>query len=422
MAPDLDDRLRADVGLDLLPVAVVPARWGRRRRVSVGARAGRRSGKIDAPPPRGARARGKFESSSERGRSGRGAGRARAVGSSGFETIVRASRARDGPRSGVETGKDSRSRKTLLPIERGGIHPRAVRAGTRGLMRFPTKRRVSPRAVLRSPSLTLNIFSLLVSPDPPAGASPRLDARTTAARRARRRDEPRARFSLGRHPCRPDRGARAARGEHATRPLALAVVVAVDVIVVVVVAAEHADPLSPVCLAPRAVRRTGAVVVGGRSRSLAPASSPLDASRFKKTQCARGEPIGFAEKRAPNDLAAENFWPNFLVWQPGKSPPSSDHQNGQRFPSCWDLTSASVNDITTTQDELVRSATCIQDDEKEPPKPARFFGSSGAVFRARQFARRDGDDRHPAISVRRRWSIRTRTRRGPPRDSERGPN
>ena len=267
--------------------------------------------------------------------------------------------ARDGPRSGVETGKDSRSRKTLLPIERGGIPPRAVRAGTRGLDGFRTKRRVSPPrrgAVLRSPSFTLNIFSLLVSPDPPAGASPRLDARTTAARRARRRDEPRARFSLGRHPCRPDRGARAARGEHATRPLALAVVVAVDVIVVVVVAAEHADPLSPVCLAPRAVRCTGAVVVGGRSRSLAPASSPLDASRFKKTQCARGEPIGFAEKRAPNDLAAENFWPNFLVWQPGKSPPSSDHQNGQRFPSCWDLTSASVNDITTTQDELVRSA------------------------------------------------------------------
>ena len=115
--------------------------------------------------------------------------------------------------------------------------------------------------VLRSPSLTLNIFSLLVSPDPPAGASPRLDARTTAARRARRRDEHRARVGLGRHPCRPDRGARAARGEHATRPLAVAVVV------IVVVAAEHADPLSPVCLAPRAVRCTGAVVVGGRSRS-----------------------------------------------------------------------------------------------------------------------------------------------------------
>ena len=290
---------------------------------------------------------------------GRWAGRARAVGSPGFETSVRASRVTDRDPAWKRGRIRARGGPFSIPIERGGIPSRAVRAGTRGLMRFPTKRRVSPRAVLRSPSLTLNIFSLLVSPDPPAGASPRLDARTTAARRARRRDEPRARFSLGRHPCRPDRGARAARGEHATRPLALAVVVAVDVIVVVVVAAEHADPLSPVCLAPRAVRCTGAVVVGGRSRPLAPASSRLDASRFKKTQCARGEPIGFAEKRAPNDLAAPCsrflaiFGPIFWFGNQEKAPRRPITKIGQRFPSCWDLTSASVNDITTTQDELV---------------------------------------------------------------------
>ena len=142
-----------------------------------------------------------------------------------------------------------------------------------------------------------------LSRSPRGRASPRLDARTTAARRARRRDEHRARVGLGRHPCRPDGGARAARGEHATRPLALAVAV----VVIVVVAAEHADPLSPVCLAPRAVRCTGAVVVGGRSRSLAPASSRLDASRFKNKQTARGEPIGFAEN------ARQMTWRRFLA-------------------------------------------------------------------------------------------------------------
>ena len=41
VAPDLNDRLRAHVGLDLLPVAVVPVRPGRGRRVSVRARDGR---------------------------------------------------------------------------------------------------------------------------------------------------------------------------------------------------------------------------------------------------------------------------------------------------------------------------------------------------------------------------------------------
>ena len=129
--------------------------WIHRDRVERRRARGEAIGEIDAPPPRGARARSKFESSSERGRSGRGAGRARAVGSSGFETIVRASRARDGPRSGVETGKDSRSRKTLLPIERGGIHPRAVRARTRGLDGFRTKRRVSPPRRGAGSSLTV---------------------------------------------------------------------------------------------------------------------------------------------------------------------------------------------------------------------------------------------------------------------------
>ena len=293
--------------------------WIHRDRVERRRARGEAIGEIDAPPPRGARARSKFESSSERGRSGRGAGRARAVGSSGFETIVRACVARDGPRSGVETGKDSRSRKTLLPIERGGIHPRAVRARTRGLDGFRTKRRVSPPrrgAVLRSPSLTLNIFSLLVSPDPPAGASPRLDARTTAARRARRRDEHRARVGLGRHPCRPDRGARAARGEHATRPLAVAVVV------IVVVAAEHADPLSPVCLAPRAVRCTGAVVVGGRSRSARASLLPARRIAVKKQTNTARRANRIRGKRAPNDLATifgsrffANFWLKDLTYR-----------------------------------------------------------------------------------------------------------
>ena len=242
---------------------------------------------------------------------GRWAGRARAVGSPGFETSVRASRVTDRDPAWKRGRIRARGGPFSIPIERGGIPSRAVRAGTRGLMRFPTKRRVSPRAVLRSPSLTLNIFSLLVSPDPPAGASPRLDARTTAARRARRRDEPRARFSLGRHPCRPDRGARAARGEHATRPLALAVVVAVDVIVVVVVAAEHADPLSPVCLAPRAVRRTGAVVVGGRSRPLSRQPPPGSTHRGSKKHNARAASQSDSRKNARPmtwQLLAADFW------------------------------------------------------------------------------------------------------------------
>ena len=227
--------------------------------------------------------------------------------------------ARDGPRSGVETGKDSRSRKTLLPIERGGIPPRAVRAGTRGLDGFRTKRRVfSPRrgAVLRSPSLTLNIFSLLVSPDPPAGASPRLDARTTAARRARRRDEPRARVGLGRHPCRPDRGAARRAGSTRRGPSRSPSSSSSSS------RAEHADPLSPVCLAPRAVRCTGAVVIGGRSRSAR--ASLLPARRIavqKQTNTAR-RANRIRGKRAPNDLATifgsrffANFWLKDLTYR-----------------------------------------------------------------------------------------------------------
>ena len=102
----------------------------------------------------------------------------------------------------------------------------------------------------RVPSLTLNILSLLVSPDPPAGASPSLDARTTAANRdgARsRRPSP----GLARHPCRPARGGREgwadAREPRAT-PFADATVaalaaIAIVVVVVIVIAAEHAGPL-----------------------------------------------------------------------------------------------------------------------------------------------------------------------------------
>jgi hypothetical protein len=98
----------------------------------------------------------------------------------------------------------------------------------------------------RVPSLTLNILSLLVSPDPPAGASPSLDARTTAANRdgARaRRPSP----GLARHPCRPARGGREgwADSPRAT-PFAdatVAALAAIAVAVVIVIAAEHAGPL-----------------------------------------------------------------------------------------------------------------------------------------------------------------------------------
>ena len=283
--------------------------------------------------------------------------------------------ARDGPRSGVETGKDSRSRKTLLPIERGGIPPRAVRAGTRGLDGFRTKRRVSPPrrgAVLRSPSFTLNIFSLLVSPDPPAGASPRLDARTTAAKRARRRDEPRARVGLGRHPCLPDRGARA------TRPIALAVIVALAVVVivivvVVVVAAEHADPLSPVCLAPRAVRCSGAFVVGGGDLALS--RQPPPARRIavqKKKGKRRGEPIGIAEKRAPmtwQRFLAADFWQFFWFDNREKLPQSSDHHWSKiSFLALKNLTSARIDGSMTNNPT------------RTVPKQARAVLSSSSDF------------------------------------------
>ena len=92
--------------------------------------------------------------------------------------------------------------------------------------------------------MTLNILSLLVSPDPPAGASPSLDARTTAANRdgARaRRPSP----GLARHPCRP-----AGREGWADSPRAtafadatVAALAAIAVAAVIVIAAEHAGPL-----------------------------------------------------------------------------------------------------------------------------------------------------------------------------------
>ena len=88
--------------------------------------------------------------------------------------------------------------------------------------------------------MTLNILSLLVSPDPPAGASPSLDARTTAANRdgARaRRPSP----GLARHPCRPARGGR--EGWADARDATVAALAAIAVVVVVVIAAEHAGPL-----------------------------------------------------------------------------------------------------------------------------------------------------------------------------------
>ena len=80
-----------------------------------------------------------------------------------------------------------------------------------------------------------------MSPDPPAGASPSLDARTTAANR----DGARARRpsqGLARHPCRP-----AGREGWADSPRAadatVAALAAIAVVVVVVIAAEHAGPL-----------------------------------------------------------------------------------------------------------------------------------------------------------------------------------
>ena len=125
---------------------------------------------------------------------------------------------------------------------------RAMRAG----VDFRAKRRGGRVASSggRVPSLTLNILSLMVSPDPPACASPSLDARTTAANRdgARaRRPSP----GLARHPCRPARGGREgwadAREPRATAfadaTVAALAAIAVVVVVVIIIAAEHAGPL-----------------------------------------------------------------------------------------------------------------------------------------------------------------------------------
>ena len=123
---------------------------------------------------------------------------------------------------------------------------RAMRAG----VDFRAKRRGGRVASSggRVPSLTLNILSLMVSPDPPACASPSLDARTTAANRdgARaRRPSP----GLARHPCRPARGGREgwadAREPRATAfaDATVAALAAIAVAVVIVIAAEHAGPL-----------------------------------------------------------------------------------------------------------------------------------------------------------------------------------
>lgn len=95
---------------------------------NVGARAGRRSGKPTPRPPGERELGSKFESSSERRLSGEvGGSRSR-----GWIAGVRNDRprvARDGPRSGVETGKDSRSRRTLLHPHRTGRDPLASRSG-----------------------------------------------------------------------------------------------------------------------------------------------------------------------------------------------------------------------------------------------------------------------------------------------------
>ena len=134
----------------------------------------------------------------------------------------------------------------------GSILARAVRAG-RCARELISERSVGGGRVASSggrvPSLTLNILSLLVSPDPPAGASPSLDARTTAANR----DGARARRpgpGLGRHPCRPARGgcegwadAREPRATAFADATVAALAAIAVVVVVIIIAAEHAGPL-----------------------------------------------------------------------------------------------------------------------------------------------------------------------------------
>ena len=181
-------------------------------------------------------------------------------------------RTRTSPRGGSRSGRARRvwtrsaSRSRIAAIRRGDcgrdrareprrdaevwVDPGASRSGRamRAGVDFRAKRRGGRVASSggRVPSLTLNILSLLVSPDPPAGASPSLDARTTAANRdgARsRRPSP----GLARHPCRPARGGREgwADSPRAT-PFAdatVAALAAIAVAAVIVIAAEHAGPL-----------------------------------------------------------------------------------------------------------------------------------------------------------------------------------
>ena len=156
-------------------------------------------------------------------------------------------RGRASPRSGVANGDVIVPGNPVETRTRGSIRARAVRA-RRCARELIGGRSVGGGRVASSggrvPSLTLNILSLLVSPDPPAGASPSLDARTTAANR----DGARARRpsqGLARHPCRP-----AGREGWADSPRAtafadatVAALAAIAVAAVIVIAAEHAGPL-----------------------------------------------------------------------------------------------------------------------------------------------------------------------------------
>ena len=156
-------------------------------------------------------------------------------------------RGRASPRSGVAIGDVIVPGNPVETRKCGSILARAVRAG-RCARELIGGRSVGGGRVASSggrvPSLTLNILSLLVSPDPPAGASPSLDARTTAANR----DGARARRpsqGLARHPCRPAGREGWADSPRAT-PFAdatVAALAAIAVAAVIVIAAEHAGPL-----------------------------------------------------------------------------------------------------------------------------------------------------------------------------------
>ena len=286
--------------------------WIHRDRVERRRARGRRSGKIDAPPPRGARARGQLNLRANVG--GRGEGRV------ALARLDRRGSRRSSARRARVTDRDPawkpgriRARgRPLLPIERGGIHPRAVRAGTRGLDGFPDEASRLSAATGRGSSLTVVDAEYLQPPG--LSRSPR--GRVSSPRREDHGGE-RARVATNIERGSASVATRAVpTGERARRagstrrgpsrsPSS---------------SSSSSRPSTRTPFRPCASRRAQCAA---RARSssevdlarLAPASSPARRIPFKNKQTARGEPIGFAEKRAPNDLATifgsrflANFW------------------------------------------------------------------------------------------------------------------